>query len=122
MATYANGTLLQVSGTTPIYFLLDGQLSQVPDTTTLSNLFGSSPTITTVSQSTLNALPMGPPLTSGACIAGTGAPGSQQWLLTWGQRLWITAAVLPSYQFYEPNLQNASALVLAAFPQGVTLD
>jgi hypothetical protein len=123
MASYPDGSLLQVTGNPAIYFLINGQLSLIPDPTTMQNLFGPTPPAPTqVSQSTLNSFPMGPPVTSGACIAGTGGTGSQQWFLTWEQKLWITAAALPPYQFYEPNLQITPSLVLNLIPQGMTLN
>jgi hypothetical protein len=121
--SYANGTLLQVTGTAAIFLVLDGQTCLIPDPPTATNLF--TPTalgnLQQISQADFTTLPAGPILTSGAALA-RGAGQSPVYLISWGQRCWISSfQVFENYGFNENTIQSTPVLVLNGFPQGVSL-
>ncbi|MFL6260520.1 MAG: hypothetical protein ACJ76Y_12470 [Thermoanaerobaculia bacterium] len=113
-----NGMIVQVSGAEAQYLILMGQACQLPDSTTITNLFTSAAAgnVIPILQSQLNAIPGGPPVTSGATLVQNGA---QVCLSSWGQLCWIVSPqVFGEYGFNWDNIQPAPAQLP---PQGLDI-
>ncbi|GAB3250352.1 hypothetical protein [Kineosporia babensis] len=93
------GQLVQAANDPNVYFILDGLLRLVPDSTTQANLFGPTPTIQ--QNFDITSLPIGVPITSGAVLAG--APSYGVCLFTESVRRHVLGGNMPIYGFVWPT-------------------
>jgi hypothetical protein len=117
----ANGSLVRVRNTTPVYLVILGQYCHVPSQQTAQNLFGANwgNLVNTITQGTLNSTLQGVSFTSGACLVqGQGSPA--QYLYTWGLKFLIAGPpILTTYNFTTPFLMSPQ--VVEAMPQGFVI-
>ena len=112
-----NGMIVQVTGSAAQYLVLMGQTCLIPDPATESNLFTAAAlaNILPINQWQFDAIPAGPPLTSGASL---GNVGPAIYLLTWGQACLIASPpVFTEYGFNPANVNPISTLP----PLGMTI-
>jgi hypothetical protein len=121
MAQLTNGQIVKLSDTAPVYLVLFGQACHVPSPQTATNLFGTNwgNYVLSVSQATLNTVPMGQSLTAGSCLV-QGAGQAQIYLYTWGDKYWVTSmGALTTYHFNTGNLiSGVNPQLIKAMPQG----
>jgi hypothetical protein len=111
---------VQAPGDPAIYLIDDdGTKRRIPDLTTYTNLFRDGTGIQAIDVSTITS---GPDLTSGAYLAWDGVAGDPVYLVTNGQKRWITSpAVFDKFWFNSSKVRIVAQNTLSALPNGPDL-
>lgn len=115
-----NGNLIQVSGSASVYLMIFGQACGIPDPPTAANLFGASwdSNVQQITQAQLNALFIGPTLTSGSCLVQP-ENNASIYLFTLGLLFGIAGPpIMDEYNFVSGTVFQIPATVVQAMPQG----
>jgi len=121
LATPAPGMRVHAPGDPAIYLIDDdGTKRHIPDPQTYTNLFRDW---ASVQLANVDAIPSGPELTSGAYLGWDGVPGDAIYLVSNGQKRWITSpAVMDTFDFASAQVRTVERKMLEPLPTGLALD
>lgn len=115
-----DGERVKGSNSDPIYLVLNGQLSWIPDSTTYNNLFANWNNVV-VSDYLVDNIPRGPALSVGAVLA-KGAASAPVYLITNGKKQWIPdPAVLAKFNFNGGKVVATPQVIIDAIPSGANV-
>jgi len=117
------GMRVQIRGDAAIYLIDDdGTRRHIPDPQTYNNLFRDGNGVQQYFIFSLDNVPIGPDLTSGAYLAWDGTPGDAVYLVSNGQKRWITSpAVMDKFYFDPAKVQIVPTGLLNLIPSGPAL-
>ena len=121
LPTPTPGQRVQAPGDPAIYLIDDdGTKRHIPDPQTYNNLFRDW---TGIQVANVEAIPSGPDLTSGAYLAWDGVAGDAIYLVSNGQKRWITSpATMDKFDFASTAVRTVVRKQLEPLPSGPVLD